>query len=64
MDAIDEDDLGEIERRIVARMVETFSIDPSGLVLDITNFATWIDSGNGTHRLRAAPPVSSGRPRR
>ena len=46
MDAIGEDDLQEIERRIVARMVETFSIDLSGLVLDMTNFATWIDSGN------------------
>jgi len=46
MDAIDEDALQEIERRIVARMVETFSIDLSGLVLDMTNFATWIDSGN------------------
>jgi len=46
MDAIDEDDLEEIERRIVAAMVETFSIDLSGLVLDMTNFATWIDSGN------------------
>jgi transposase len=46
MDAIGEDDLQEIERRIVAKMVETFSIDLSGLVLDMTNFATWIDSGN------------------
>ena len=46
MDAIGEDDLQEIERRIVARMVETFEVDLSGLVLDMTNFATWIDSGN------------------
>ena len=46
MDAIDEDDLQEIERRIVSKMVEAFSIDLSGLVLDMTNFATWIDSGN------------------
>ena len=46
MDAIDEDDLREIERRIVAAMVETFALDLSGLVLDMTNFATWIDSGN------------------
>src|SRR6266571_2977968 len=46
MDAIDEDDLQEIERRIVSAMVETFSIDLSGLVLDMTNFATWIDSAN------------------
>jgi transposase len=46
MDAISADDLKEIERRIVAKMVETFEIDLSGLVLDMTNFATWIDSGN------------------
>ena len=46
MDVIDEKDLKEIERRIVAKMVETFHIDLSGLVLDMTNFATWIDSGN------------------
>jgi len=46
MDAIGEDDLEEIERRIVAPMIETFQVDLSGLVLDMTNFATWIDSGN------------------
>jgi hypothetical protein len=46
MDVIEEDDLKEIERRIVAQMVEAFAIDLSGLVLDMTNFATWIDSGN------------------
>src|SRR5712691_9951353 len=31
---------------IAEAMVETFQIDLSGLVLDMTNFATWIDSGN------------------
>ena len=36
----------EIERRVVAAMVETFQIDLSGLVLDMTNFATYIDSAN------------------
>src|SRR5260370_498827 len=46
MHAIDEARLQEIERRIVSAMVETFSIDLSGLVLDMTNFATWIDSAN------------------
>ena len=46
MDAIGEEQIKEIERRIVARMVETFQVDLSGLVLDMTNFATWIDSGN------------------
>ena len=46
MDAVRESQLKEIERRIVARMVEVFSVDLSGLVLDMTNFATWIDSAN------------------
>lgn len=55
MDQIGEDQLREIERRIVAAMVETFSLDLSGLVLDMTNFATWIDSGN-----EAAPIAQRG----
>ncbi len=46
MDAIGDEQINEIERRIVAAMVETFQVDLSGLVLDMTNFATWIDSGN------------------
>jgi len=46
MDAISEEQLTLIERRIVTRMVEVFSVDLSGLVLDMTNFATYIDSAN------------------
>ncbi|MHB1499371.1 MAG: IS1634 family transposase [Acidimicrobiales bacterium] len=46
MDAIGEEDLKEIERRIVTAMVERFDLDVGGLVLDMTNFATWIDSAN------------------
>jgi transposase len=46
MDAISEKQLKEIERKIVARMVGTFGIDLSGLVLDMTNFATYIGSAN------------------
>jgi transposase len=46
MDAIGEAELQEIERRIVEHMVEEFQVDLSGLVLDMTNFATWIDSAN------------------
>ncbi len=46
MNLISEADLAEIERRIVAAMVEAFEVDLSGLVLDMTNFATWIDSAN------------------
>lgn len=47
MDQIGESQLAEIERRIVTAMVETFKVDLSGLVLDMTNFATYIDSANG-----------------
>jgi transposase len=46
MDAISAEQLKEIERRIVSAMVEAFGVDLSGLVLDMTNFATWIDSAN------------------
>jgi transposase len=46
MDQISEAKLAEIERRIVTRIVESFGIDLSGLVLDMTNFATFIDSAN------------------
>ena len=45
MGAIGEAQLAEVERRIVAQMVEAFAVDLSGLVLDMTNFATYIDSG-------------------
>ena len=46
MDMITDEHLVEIERRIVDKMVEVFDVDVSGLVLDMTNFATYIDSAN------------------
>jgi transposase len=46
MDAISPAHLIEIERRIVRRMVEVYEVDVSGLALDMTNFATFIDSAN------------------
>jgi transposase len=46
MDTITETDLVEIERRITERIVTVFGVDLAGLVLDMTNFATYIDSGN------------------
>jgi transposase len=46
MHAIDAHALIEIERRLVAAMVAAFDVDLSGLVLDMTNFATYIDTGN------------------
>ena len=46
MDAICAEDLETIESRITARMVTEFGVDVSGLVLDMTNFATYIDTTN------------------
>jgi transposase len=46
MDIITDAQLVEIERRIVARLVTSFDVDCSGLVLDMTNFATYIDTAN------------------
>jgi transposase len=46
MDLISQEQLQEIERRIVAVVIERFGIDTAGLVLDMTNFATHIDSAN------------------
>jgi transposase len=46
MDVIAPLQLIEIERRVTKAMVQTFDLDLSGLVLDMTNFATYIDSAN------------------
>lgn len=46
MDLLEEDSLAEIEAELGRRMVTEFSLDLSGLILDMTNFATFIDSGN------------------
>jgi transposase len=46
MDAVSEDDLRAAERAVAARMVEVFDLDLAGLVLDMTNFATFVDSAN------------------
>ncbi|HEX6255946.1 MAG TPA: IS1634 family transposase [Euzebyales bacterium] len=46
MDAVSPVDLVQIGRRITARAVEVFGLEMSGLVLDMTNFATFIDSAN------------------
>lgn len=46
MDAISPRQLSEIERRVAAVIVERFGLDCSGLILDMTNFATFIDSAN------------------
>lgn len=46
MDLISDDHLIDIERTLATRIVTEFSIDLAGLVLDMTNFATFIDSAN------------------
>ena len=38
--------LAEIEQRLALGMIDTFGLDISALALDMTNFATYIDSGN------------------
>jgi transposase len=46
MDRLDEAALRDIESELGRRMVTEFGLDLSGLVLDMTNFATFIDSAN------------------
>jgi transposase len=46
MDAVAPAQLAEIERLLGRRMAERYGLDLSGLVLDMTNFATFIDTGN------------------
>jgi transposase len=46
MDALSQADLRAIETALGRRMVTEFGLDLSGLVLDMTNFATYIDSAN------------------
>lgn len=46
MHGVSLDQLAEIEHRLARAMVETFGLDVSALALDMTNFATYIDSTN------------------
>ena len=46
MDHLDTEALRSIEAELGRRMVTEFGLDLSGLVLDMTNFATYIDSAN------------------
>jgi len=46
MDRLSEADLATIETELSARIIAEYGLDLSGLVLDMTNFATYIDSGN------------------
>ncbi|MCA1682040.1 MAG: IS1634 family transposase [Actinobacteria bacterium] len=46
MHAVSLAELVEIERRVTAAMIERYDLDTSALALDMTNFATYIDTGN------------------
>jgi transposase len=48
MHAVSLAELIEIERRVSAAMIERFDLETSALALDMTNFATYIDTGNAT----------------
>lgn len=38
--------LAQVEQALAVRMIETFGLDISALALDMTNFATYLDTGN------------------
>jgi hypothetical protein len=59
MDVLSQADLAAIEADLGRRMVTEFGLALSGLVLDMTNFATFIDSGNDR-----APIAQRARPSR
>jgi transposase len=46
MDRLTEADLNTIETELGRRIVTAYGLDLSGLILDMTNFATYIDLGN------------------
>src|SRR6476659_10218822 len=47
MHVVDGQALQEISARLAARMIEAFDLDTSSVALDMTNFATYIDTTNG-----------------
>lgn len=56
MNQLTEAHLSEISTRIAARIVTHHDLDTSALALDMTNFATWVDSTND-----AAPLLARGK---
>jgi transposase len=46
MDRLNEEDLRAIETQIYGGMIDRYGLDLAGLALDMTNFATYIDSTN------------------
>ena len=46
MHVVDAEALQEVSTRLAARMIEVFDLDTSSVALDMTNFATYIDTTN------------------
>jgi transposase len=46
MHAVTTNELAEIEHRVTTRMIEVFGLDTTALALDMTNFATYLDTAN------------------
>jgi len=46
MHAVTTPELAEIEQRVSARMIEVFGLDTTALALDMTNFATYLDTAD------------------
>ena len=51
MDAISDEHLDQIEARVTAAIVAEYHLDLTALVLDMTNFATFIDSANARNTI-------------
>jgi transposase len=47
MDRLGEHELRQVETRLGRKLVTEFGLDLAGLALDMTNFATYIDTANG-----------------
>jgi transposase len=61
MDALSAEQLVECERRLAAAMVAEFDLDVAGLVLDMTNFATFVDSANQRNTIAQRGHAKQGR---
>jgi len=61
MDALSADQLTQCERRLAAAMVTEFDLDLTGLVLDMTNFATFVDSANQRNTIAQRGHAKQGR---
>jgi transposase len=61
MDQVSEEQLLAVERALGSRIVSEFGIDLSGLVLDMTNFATFVDSANERNAIAQRGHAKDGR---